>query len=185
MPGVELYTRHQELWYRHGHHLPTFGLPASAEMQRLDHVLTPVPVQPEFAAPLTFQPQLARLVRDDRPRAAVALLCRLTELAAWADQATSAHLASLQGALAGQSVMVLGHRLPPLAGGERFWGRFLLAPLGYRMEPALPERELLQAFGVSEAELLVVREGGAELIPQDAFLPLTRAGVRLALGGRP
>ena len=35
--------------------------------------------------------------------------------------------------------MLRGERLPAIAGGARFWGDLVLAPLGFRPKPDLPE----------------------------------------------
>jgi hypothetical protein len=56
----------------------------------------------------------------------------------------------------------------------------LLAPLGFRHEPRLPEAFVLAATGVTPAELLVLDHDGAEAVALQAFSRLSRAGVRLA-----
>ena len=53
----------------------------------------------------------------------------LSELAQWADAATSARIAAIQAARAGNQVLLLGRELPLLPGGERLWGERVLAPL--------------------------------------------------------
>jgi hypothetical protein len=179
--GVELYAFRDGLWYRHGHHLPSFDVPTGGEVQPLHRVLTPAPVQPEVVGRAGMTRRAPVLVRDDRPRAATALRCGRDVLARWADVAPSGELATVRGAWRGRQVMLLGEKLPALAGAERFWGERLLAPLGYRVEPALPERVLLEALGLTGEEILVVSAAGADVLPRDVFRPLTRAGVRLAL----
>jgi hypothetical protein len=177
--GAELYVRRDGLWHRPGQALPVFGLPFDAPTQPLDRVLTPAPLQAEASPPQQLRPTRLRLLRDDRPRAATALLCAQTEVMCWADRATTAQLTALRAARCGESVVLLGHPLPPLARSERFWGADLLMPLGCRLEPALPESAVRRALGVPADELLLVRHGGVEIIPGDALQPLTRAGVRL------
>jgi hypothetical protein len=71
--------------------------------------------------------------------------------------------------------------LPLLAGSNRFWGEQVLAPLGYRLEPALPESAYREALGVSANEIFLFRDGHGELIPGDAFSVVTRAGLRQLL----
>jgi hypothetical protein len=82
--------------------------------------------------------------------------------------------------------------LPAIAGGgDRFWGKDLLVPLGYRTYPDLPERDLCESIGVGDDEIGLLRlAGGAAddggpavlaVIPAEAFEPLSRAAVRLAL----
>jgi hypothetical protein len=51
------------------------------------------------------------------------------------------------------------------------------------MEPALPEPALLEAVGVGADELVLLDPDGAEVVPGDMFEPLSRAAVRLAVGG--
>src|SRR5207244_3871406 len=122
-----------------------------------------------------------RLARDDRPRQTTAMLCRLTQLGAWADSVTTDHLTSIRAAMCGDDVLLLGRRLPALANCERFWGRRVLAPLGYRLEPTLPESELLDAWEVDEEEFVLIHTEQVEIVSQNVFEPLTRARIRLAL----
>src|SRR5205085_762389 len=96
------------------------------------------------------------LVRDERPRAATALRCRVHELAKWADTATTGQLASVRGACCGSEVMLLGQRLPARVRGERFWGESLFLPLGFRHEPALPENALRDALGIGEGNIALI-----------------------------
>jgi hypothetical protein len=180
--GAELFAERNGLWYRPGHALPTFGLPLDAPTQPLDRALTPAPFQAEPPPPPQLQPARLRLVRDGQPRAATALLAYLEIVRGWADLATTAQLTPLRAARAGEQVLLVGQPLPPLPGAERFWGVGLLVPLGCRPEPALPERALRAALGVQAEQILLLREGGAEVIPQAALQPLTRARVRLAAG---
>jgi hypothetical protein len=70
--------------------------------------------------------------------------------------------------------------LPALAEGLRFWGCDVLIPLGYRAEPDLADRALRQAVGAGPDELVLLDQDGPELIPRQAFRPLSRAGIRLA-----
>ena len=184
--GVELYARRGGLWYRHGHHLPTFGLPADeGESVSLHRAVTPTPVRPEPPAGIPPRPVELTLVRDGRVREATALGCGLDEFGRWADMAPTARLVALRAATAGDRVLLLGRRLPPIPGAERFWGGRILVPLGLRTDPELPEPALCGALGAGEDELLVITHEGAETVPLRAFRTATRAGVRLALEGRP
>jgi hypothetical protein len=178
--GVELYHCRDGLWYRLGNHLPSFDLPLDEATQPLHRALTPAPFQAVAFQGTRLQPCKIRLVRDERPRSTTAVLCRLPDLRAWGDTATSAQLASLRAAHAGDQVLLLGTRLPALADSERFWGRRVLTPLGYRFEPALPESALLDALGVDGAEFVLLRMDGAEVLSERVFQPLARAGLRSA-----
>jgi hypothetical protein len=186
VPGAELFARRDGLWYRPGRHLPSFGLPVDADEAAvpLHRAIFPQPIRataPDEAAPT---PARLRLVRDDRERAASALRCGLEDLAAWAELATSAQLGASRAARAGDQVMLIGRPLPPIGGGERFWGTLVLVPLGFQAEPALPEPALRRALGVGDGEVLVLEADGFEAVPREAFRPLSRAGVRLAREGR-
>jgi hypothetical protein len=194
--GVELYVHRDGRWHRFGHHMPAFGAAPGGEAQPLDRVLFPAPVQPLPPPTARLQAMPLRLAPDHRPRRASAGAYGLGELTAWAEAVPSARLGALLAARHGARVLLLGQRLPPLPGGERFWGERVLVPLGNRPEPALPESAIREALGAAEEELLFLRaacglagaavaksqaaEAEVEIIPRAAFEPLTRAGLRLA-----
>jgi hypothetical protein len=183
LPGAELYTRRDGLWYRIGHHLPTFGLPVEDESvaRPLYRAVTPEPAQvimPEEMPPTSTR---LRLVRDEHVRPASAMRCALAALDRWIESAPTTEITALSAAWFGGEVIVRGTRLPTIAGSERFWGELLLAPLGFRPEPSLPEPALRRVLRVRDAALLVLSDQGIEEVPREAFGPLTRAGVRLAL----
>jgi hypothetical protein len=77
-------------------------------------------------------------------------------------------------------VLLRGERLPPLSCGTRWWGRSILAPLGFRPEPDLDEDILGETLGLNDGDVVLLTEAGAERIPRAAFGPVSRAGVRLA-----
>jgi hypothetical protein len=183
-PGVELFTQREGLWFRLGSRLPCFDVPAD-EGVPLAAALTPAPLTlPEPVRP-SPSPCPLRLVRDDRPRPASALLAPLAEVARWAETATTRQLTSLRSARAGDVVLLLGERLPPLPGATRFSGRVLLAPLGWRPEPDLPEAALAEALGLGPGDIGLLTDEGLEVLPDSAFAPLSRAGVRLAFRPSP
>jgi hypothetical protein len=179
--GVELYECQEGNWYRHGHRLPTSDVPAETEAVALHGVLFPAPVQPEVGPLPALRPTTLRLVRDDHPRPTTALRCSLAALGRWADRVPTAELNAVRAARAGTTALLLGSPLPSLPGGERFWGEQVLVPLGLRAEPALRERAWKEAFGIDAEHFLLLSGHGAEAVPQAAFAPLTRSGVRLAL----
>jgi MoxR-vWA-beta-propeller ternary system domain bpX2 len=88
-----------------------------------------------------------------------------------------------------------GIHLPAAGDGLRFWGCDVLIPLGCRAEPDLAPRALRAAVGAGPGDVVVLDDEGPELIPRQAFQPLSRAGIRLAMrvevsapstgGGRP
>lgn len=179
--GVKLFARRDGRWHRLGQHLPAFEVPDDEGARPLLHVLTPAPVLAERGT-LSFLPLTPRLIRDGRLRAASALCCTLTDLAGWAEQATSKQLAVLTVLRANERVLLRGERLPPLIAAERYWGRLILTPLGFRPEPEAAEGVLREALRLQNEEIALLGGNGFEAIDARRFQPLTRAGVRLALG---
>ncbi len=197
LEGVELFTERGGLWYRLGEHLPAFGVPFrdGADGVLLDRLLIPGKLSAQRPERRFSDVLSAGLVRDDREafRAATAFLCSLQVLFVWAEQATSAQLTSLQGALRKASdgaeegvdafVLGAGGEVPLLPESVRYWGTDLLVPVGFRPDPDLPEGALRRVVGAGPGDLVVLDEDGFELIARDAFKPLSRAGIRLARGG--
>jgi hypothetical protein len=191
VPGAAFFVWHEGQWYPPDSRLPTSAVPDLMDPSQLHRVLIPEPAQPIPPGIQLGRPVEVVLRRSERPRACTALWCRLAELASWADTATADEIAEVSAARSGEDVLLRGNRLPASPRGERFWGRDLLVPLGYRPVPDLPERDLCAALGVGEDEFALLRpaggpgnEGGPaalELLPAEAFEPLTRAAVRLAL----
>jgi MoxR-vWA-beta-propeller ternary system domain bpX2 len=183
--GAEVFARSGDFWVRPGHSLPAFGVPDDSETKPLAEVVFPEVVQPLIEKRLTFERVSLTLARDDRPRPATALLCRLDELGRWADGVPESRLSSLEAAVCDELALVRGERLPELSDAERFWGGVVLSPLGFRPEPALAERELGRALGLADGDLAMLTAEGTEVIDTALFRRLTRAGLNLALRERP
>jgi hypothetical protein len=183
LPGAELLCRGPDGWHAPGRHLPIFEVPDPERGKTFASRVFPAPVAPEAPGDAGWQPLQVRLVRDDRPRPAAALLSPLTTLVAWAESATSHALAGLTGARYGDLLLVRGS-LPALP-GERFWGRRVLVPAGYRTEPPLREEVLSRALRLGDGEIALLTHEGADVVPASAFGPMTRAGLRLAAEGAP
>lgn len=177
--GAEVFARRDGLWYRPGQHAPAFEVPAENEARPLAHVLTPALVQAESGGPAVV-PLKVGLIRDDRPRAAAALCCSLSDLNRWAEWATSKQLSTLEAIRGGEQVLLRGSRLPALAAAERYWGRDILTPLGFRVQPQMSEGVLREALHLQAHEIALMSDAGFETIDARFFEPLTRAGVRLA-----
>jgi hypothetical protein len=180
--GAELFCRRGGHWYRRGEHLPAFAVPDAGEARPLAALLAPAPVRPEACEGRPAVPLPLRVVREEAgvSRAATALRCPAAALRDWAARATSSELAALSGARCGDEVLLRGARLPALAGAERYWGATVLVPLGFRPEPSVAEAVLAEALGVRSAdEVCLFGPDGAEVIPNAAFGPVTRAGLRL------
>jgi hypothetical protein len=189
--GVELYEKKGVTWHRAGHRLPAFELPPTSEPIALNRVVTPEPFSAEQPPCEVLCPMTLSLARDGRPRPTTAALCSMATLGRWADSATSAEIEAIRGVLQGDSALLLGQQLPAWRGSVRYWGGRVLVPIGFETRPSLPEDVLLEALGGSGRELLRLvlvqddSEGAGlavEAIPLEAFRPLSRAGVRLALG---
>jgi hypothetical protein len=190
VPGVAFFTRRDGLWSRFGSRLPTEECPPADDGRPVAAVLVPARVTPVAPEAGSWSPVVLRVVRGGEPKPAAALLCRVVELAKWADTATTAELAAVRAARCGDRAVLLGAKLPPIPSGTRFWGGDLLVPVGFRPDPELPPAALRAAAGATLEELVLLTEDGAELIPRVALEPLTRAGLRLALrdlgpGGAP
>jgi hypothetical protein len=195
LPGSELFVRRGKHWYKLGSRLPSFNLPIDQRgvvAVPLHSAVVPRPVRPEPPGEGLVATVALSLVRDDRIRTASALKCPIAVLGRWADSAPTARFAGLLAAKADDVVIVVGRSLPVVAGPgvERFWGSRVLAPLGLRPEPSLPEHALRRALGIADDELplLIASPDGSaevevELVPYAALRPLSRAGVRLALTG--
>jgi hypothetical protein len=181
--GANVFVSRGGQWFRPGQHLPAFEVPPDNEARPLAHVLTPEMVQAEFGRP-SVVPLTLGLVREDRPRAATALCCSLSALSDWADQATSRQLAALEAIHEGDRVLLRGGRLPSFSTGERFWGRGIWTPLGFRPEPDVSEGVLREALDLQTDDIALLSASGFEVLNARLFQPLTRAGIRLAVRER-
>jgi hypothetical protein len=168
--------------------LPSFEVSPVGEPIPLDRAVTPEPFSAERPQGGPPVPVPLGLSRDGRPRPTTAALCPLDELGRWADSAPSAEIEAVRGAIRGDSALLLGRSLPIWAGSERYWGGRVLVPIGFEPRPSLPEEALVEALGASGQQVLrLIPEGDrlvVEAIPRESFRPLSRAGVRLALGSR-
>lgn len=178
--GAILYQRIEGDWHRLGRLLADLDVPRDLEEKPLAHVLFPAPLASVPPPTLTAQPMSLTLAPDDAPRLATAMLAPTSTMLAWSDSVPTARLAKLTAACLGESLLILGERLPLLERSERFWGSQVLVPLGLAPVPALPESALREAAQVEEDALLLLRPSRAEAIERELFSPLTRAGLRLA-----
>jgi hypothetical protein len=181
IPGVELFALRDDHWYRPGHSLPSFDVPDLTDGQPLAQIVNPASLA-DIVAPTGTPLQVRfRLMADGVPRPTTALRCSLTELAKWADDATTRQLRAVRAALCEGNAVLLGEKLPLLPGATRFWGQSVFVPLGYRPDPNLPESSLREALGLPTDELAILSSDGIDVIDQSVFALLTRAGARLAL----
>ena len=167
----------QALWRRCGHSLPAFEVPDHG-FHPLAGVLVPGPQQTFTDIEETTPRVVLALKRSGQARPATALMCTRTSLAQWAEMAASRDITVLKAATSENSVLLTGQPLPAIE-GERYWGERLLCPLGWAPDPALPESALLEAAGVADGEIALLRGNELEIIPRDQLVPLTRASARL------
>jgi hypothetical protein len=176
--GSELLLGGESGWHRLGERLPVFHVPHSLDARPLSALLFPAPVSPVRPAARAWRSVTPALVRDGTHRPASALRVTGAVLRKWADVATSHQLRKVEAASSGDEVLLRGEL--PVLPGERFWGRRVLLPLGYRVEPDLAEGLLLAALGSREGEVALWTSQGVEVVGAEAFGPVTRAGVRLS-----
>ena len=194
---VELFVRRNGQWYRPGEHLPAFDVPIGdgSGGMLLERLVLPRPMSASPPVDIPPCPVPLRLVRDRRcqPRPAAAVSCRLDFLAEWAERETTGRIAALTAAWLSNpdvepreaEVLVLGPSgmLPSPRGGSRFWGVDLLIPMGFQVDPELSETALCRIVGAGPGDLVLLDDSGPELIPREAFRPLSRAAIRLACAG--
>jgi hypothetical protein len=180
--GVAFFTHRDGAWFPFGRLVPTADAPPDADGLPVAAVIAPQRFEASAPEPPAWAPVAIGVVRGGEPRPATALACPVGELLRWADTATTAELSAVRAARAGGRALLLGRRLPVISTAVRYWGDKVLVPLGFRVEPDLPDAVLREAAGVvAPEELLVLDEGGAEVVPLAAFEPVTRAGVRLGV----
>ena len=177
--GVEFYGRHAGNWRRFGSRLPSGVTPPTDAGRVLAEVLTPVAVVPVLPTVRTIQRRGIELVRDDVPRPATALRCTLSEFAAWADFATTRQLAGVRAATSGGEVLLLGTLLP-IPSAQRYWGDVVRLPLGFTLRPAMTAASVRDVLQAAADDLIFWHADGVEVVPPEAFGPVTRTGVRLA-----
>lgn len=182
LPGAVLFERAGAVWRRLGERLPAFDVPDPSAARSLPALLAPAPFEPQSPPPRLPRAATLRLVRSEAFHPASALLLDRTDLVHWGESATSHHLAGLTAACCAERVLLRG-RLPALR-GERFWGERVLLPSGWRLEPALDESVLAAALRLKPGDVALVSVAGAEIVPEEAFGSLTRAGLRCVREGR-
>ena len=181
IPGVALYAFRDGHWYRHGSHLPAFEVVTEGDFEPLHQVLFPASMQP-LAPQAGPWPKLTLALRPDATaQPTTALICPQLELLAWTDTIPSCRLSTLQAAHNGENILILGPRLPLLATSQRLWGNTVLKPLGYCLEPDLPERAVRACLNVADEELVIFTERGADVLSLSDLRPLNRASLRLAV----
>jgi len=180
LKGCQLFSRRDDRWYAWGRAVPAFDVPDSLRFRPLDQVIFPAPVQPLSAEGFAVEPMDVRLVPDPVYRPTLALSCSLSAFLSWAESMPACALERFRAAIDGDRLFVLGKKLPWIDGAERYWGRSVLTPLGYRPDPELPDAWLRSALGINDSDILVLRHDGGDIIAQDHFTPVTLAALRLA-----
>jgi hypothetical protein len=180
IPGARLFTSKDGQWHEPDRSLPTFDMPESLSFRPIAAVIAPASLASIASADFAPLAMPLELVADATYRPTLALVCPLGDFASWARSVPPSGLRKLRAARCDGRLFVLGKSLPWIDGGERFWGRSVLVPIGYRPRPDLGEESLRTLVGVADSDVLVVRPDGIELVPQDAIAPLSHASLRLA-----
>ena len=184
IPGSRLFEMREGRWHEPNRSLPAFDMPepqcrlrpiAAVDFAAAAIETTPATDFAPIAMPLA-------LVADEHAIAppTLAMTCPLDAFSAWAREVPPSRLRSLRAARGGTRLFVLGKSLPRIDGDERFWGRSVLVPLGFRPSPDFSESALRTLVGVAESDLLVIRKDGCERIAQDCFTTLSHGALRLA-----
>lgn len=181
VPGVEFFERRGNQWFRPGHQLPIAETASPGDGIPIDRAILPAAFEPVLPDSRETRRVPLTLVRSDIPRSTSAMRCRIDSLRAWSDSATTSDISVVQAARCGMTAWLKGERLPAILDAERFWGERVWRPIGWRTEPDWPEAALREAAGVGPDEILVLTNDRAEAIPADAFRPLSRAAIRLAV----
>ncbi|MCC7510920.1 MAG: hypothetical protein IT464_16300 [Planctomycetes bacterium] len=176
-PGAEFFEPAGDGWRRCGRLIHASGVPGDGFVP-LESVLLPASSAQAIPVPALPAAVAFSLVPFTAPQPTSALFCSTADLAAWADMSPQRSIEQLSGAQSGGSVLVMGHQLPTIP-GRRFWGERLLLPLGFGPRPDLPESTLLDALEVPGDCLAIATQAAHEIVPLNAFAPLTRASVRL------
>ncbi|WP_020475400.1 hypothetical protein [Zavarzinella formosa] len=183
VPGVEWFATRDGQWFRSGEFLPAGDVPPPGESVPFDQVLLPAKFTPLPPGVSSGERVLCRLVPSDIPRPTSALRCPLPALRDWVENATTAELQSVRACLCDDRVLLIGEKLPWAEPAERFWGREVLVPLGYRPEPDWSEAALRETAGVTRDELLILTADHTEMIPRQVLEPLRRAAWRAVTAG--
>ncbi len=193
--GIEFFERRDDAWHPFGRSLPAWDVPPrDSDPIRLDRAIIPGALVIEQPSGPALEPVELRLVPDDRPRPATAARGRLEDLARWADSAPTARIEALEATVSGDSVLVRSRHVgetPAWRGDVRFWGRRVLIPLGFRVEPGLSESGLCEALGMAGRDrpdladdpargIVLFDQDGVQWIESSAFRTLSRASCRLS-----
>lgn len=119
------------------------------------------------------------LVPSDRPRPANGLLGSLPALAAWAEDAPAFRFAPLRYAVSGDRAFVLGKPTPSIAGVRLYESNGICVPCGYELSPAIDAASLRSILRLDAGDVALFETAGCSRVPADAFVPMTRASIRL------
>ncbi len=176
--GAQFFEPAGDGWRPCGRLIHVLSVPTDGFLP-LESVLLPAASAQAIPAPALPAAVAFSLVPLATPQPGSALFCSAADLAAWADLAPQRDFETLRGARSGGSVLVMGVSELPTVQGRRFWGERLLVPLGFGPHPDLPESTLLEALEVPGDCLAIATQSALEIVPLNAFAPLTRASVRL------
>lgn len=182
--GLRFYRQDGDEWVPFNGRLPTSERPPTAETKPLASTIVPDRLEPRVATDNPLSPLRLGAVRGGPPRPATALVALVRDLAAWADTATTRDLSRVRVAIGGDRAVLLGEGLPAIPNAVRYWGESVFVPLGFQTEPALLAETIREAVGAGNEELVFLSETEVEIVPNGAFVPATRAAVRMAISHR-
>lgn len=182
IPGAEYFTCRDDRWYRLGEAMPVFDVPPPGAATPLERLLFPAPFTASQPGHLIAERPVCRLVPSSIPHPTTALRCDLAVLNPWVESATTAELKGVQACLCDDRVLIVGPKLPWVDPAERFRGKDVLIPIGYRPEPDWSEAALRETAGINRDEILMLGHDHIETIPRETLEPLRRARFREAMG---
>ena len=125
-----------------------------------------------------------RLVRTTQEQPAALLLAALPAWTDYADTAASLRLARLRFALSTQAVLISGHPLPPLPGTRYTQAAGIAVPCGWGWSPSIRAEAIAKLLGLAQDQMaLFSTDATYELIPADAWQPVSRSAVRVSMEG--
>jgi len=178
---VAFFVKKGSTWFPFGRLVPTALAPPEELGEPIVFHLSPLAPE-SVSAPAGPAGKISwKLKPGDSPQPATAMTCSLAALAAWAESATRWEIEQLKAARKGDRAILKGERLPSIAGSTRYWGTRVWIPLGFVGDPPFHEAVLIAAANLEPDAILLCQDHQREVIPEHAFGPLNRSGIKLAL----
>ena len=124
------------------------------------------------------------IVQGGHAKPANALLTTLAALARWIDDAPAFRLVPLRYAAAADAALVIGEPIPSLPGTRLYDSDGICVPCGWTLSPPVDAASLRSILSLDPSEVALFDEAGWHRIAADAFVPLSRASVRVTVAKR-